>query len=112
MADEQHGASLLGHVAHFAEALLLEFRVADGQHFVHYEDFRFEVRRDRERQPQVHARGVAFDGRVNILGYFGEIHDLIEFGVNLSALHAEDGAVHVDIFASRQFGMETRPHFE
>ena len=46
---------LARHVLHLAEALLLELRVADRQHLVDDQDLRLQVRRDRERQPHIHA---------------------------------------------------------
>jgi hypothetical protein len=38
--------------------------------------------------------------------------DLIEFAVYLGALHAQDGAVHVDVLAAGQFGMEAGADFQ
>ena len=67
------------------EALLLELRVADGEHFVDDQDLRLEVRRDRERQPHVHAGGVALDRRVEELLDLGERDDLVELAADLGA---------------------------
>ena len=55
VADEQHRPALAHDVAHLPEALLLERRVADGEHLVDDQDLRLQVRRHRERQPHVHA---------------------------------------------------------
>ena len=68
----------LGHVAHLAQALLLELDVADGQHLVDDQDVGLEVRRDGERQAHVHAAGVALDRRVEELSDLGEGDDLVE----------------------------------
>ena len=67
---------------------------------------------DSERQPQIHPRRVAFDGRINKFFDFGEGNDLIEFTLDLAAFHTEDRAVEVEILTSRQFGVETRAHFK
>ena len=79
VADEQHRAPLLGHVAHLAQAFALELGVADRQHLVHDQDFRLQVRGHREGQPHVHPAGVALDRGVDELLDFGEGDDLVEF---------------------------------
>ncbi len=43
------------------------------QHLVRRQDLRLQMRRDRERQPQVHAAGVPFDRRIDELFDLGEI---------------------------------------
>ena len=48
VAHKEDCATGLGHIAHLAHALLLKRDIADGEHFVHQQDFRFEVRRDGE----------------------------------------------------------------
>src|SRR6266852_3982221 len=53
MADEDNRAAGAGHVAHFAEALVLEVDVADGEDFIHEENFRLKVRRDGKHQADV-----------------------------------------------------------
>ena len=112
VADEQHRASLLGHVAHLAQAFALELRIAHRQDFVHDQDLRLEVRRDGERQPQVHAGRIAFDRCIDELVDLGEINNLVEFAGDLGALHAEDGAIQEDILAPGQFGMEAGADLE
>ena len=99
MADEQHCAPLLRHVAHLAQALALELSVADCQHFVHHQNLRLQMGSHGKRQAQVHARRVALDRRVNELLHFGKIDNLIKFSVNIRGFHAQDGAVQVDILA-------------
>ncbi len=61
MTDEQHRPALRADVLHLAEALTLERGVADREHFVDEQDVRLEVRRDRERQPHLHAARVVLD---------------------------------------------------
>jgi hypothetical protein len=112
VTDKQDSASLLRHVTHLAKALLLELRVADRQHFIHDEDLRLEVRGDRECQPQVHARGIPFNRCLNELLDFGKSNDLVKLAFDLGALHAEDGAVHVNILAACEFGVEACTYFE
>ena len=73
------------HVAHLAQALLLERRVADRQHLVHQQDLRLQVRGDGEGQPHVHAARVALDRRVEELLDLGEGDDLVELARDLGA---------------------------
>ena len=51
----------------FAEAAALEFGVADRQHLVYNQDFRAEMRGHGEGQPDIHARRVPLDGRIQKL---------------------------------------------
>jgi hypothetical protein len=49
--------------------------------------------RHGKRQPEIHARGVVLDWRVDELLDLGKRHDLIEFSGDLGPPHPEDGAV-------------------
>ena len=55
MRHEKDGAAFSGYVAHFSEAFLLEGGVADGEDFVHQQDFWLEVSGDGEGQTHLHA---------------------------------------------------------
>src|SRR5262249_34342913 len=70
------------------------------------EDLGLQVRRHGEGQPDVHAGGIALDGRVEEFLDLGEGDDLVELAVDLGLAHAEDGAVHVDVLAARELGVE------
>src|SRR6266850_8449279 len=50
MAYENHGATGFGYVVHLAHALSMEIDVADGEDFIHEENFRLEVGSDLEGQ--------------------------------------------------------------
>ena len=97
---------------HLAEALLLELGVADGEHLVDDQDLGFQMRRDGEGEPHIHARRVALDRRVEKFLDLGEGDDLVELPFDLGAAHAEDGAVEKDVFAAGQFGMKAGADFE
>lgn len=113
MAHEQHCSALTAaYVLHLADGLLLEFGVAHGEHFIHHEDFGFQVCCDGESEADGHAAAVAFYGGVQVAFASAEVHDLVKLAGNLAAAHAHDGAVHVDVFAAGHFGVETRAHFE
>jgi len=48
VTDEQHCPPQLGHALHPADASLLELDITDCQNLVHQQDFRLEVRGNRE----------------------------------------------------------------
>ncbi len=86
--DEEDGAPGAAELLHASEAATLELRVADREHLVDEEDLRLEVRRDREREPHVHAARVALHRRVEEALDAGELDDLVEARVDLAPLHA------------------------
>ncbi len=55
MGDQHDGAPGASHVAHFAQAFFLKIDIADGQDFIHQQDFRLEMRGHGEGQADVHA---------------------------------------------------------
>ena len=112
VADEQHRPPCARDLAHLAEALALERRVADREHLVDDQDLRLQVRGDGEREAQLHAARVALDGRVDEPLDLGELDDLVELALDLPPLHAEDRAVEEDVLAARQLGMEARADLE
>ncbi len=112
MTDEQDCPPALGDVVHLTEALLLEVGIADREHFVDDQDFRLEVRCDRKRQADIHARAVSLHRRVEEFFALAERDDFVEFSRDFRAAHPEDGAVEIDVFASGQFRMKAGAHFE
>ena len=58
--------------------------VADREHLVDDQDLGVEVRRDRERQPDVHPARVALHGRVDELLDPAELDDLVELRTDLA----------------------------
>ena len=60
------------------EALLLERRVADREHLVDQQDVGVDLDRGREREPDVHARGVVLELEVDELLELGEREDVVE----------------------------------
>ena len=91
--DKDDGATLLGHLPHLPQALGLELLVTDRQDLIGDEDVRLQVSGHGEGQAQVHARGVAFYGGVQELLHLREPDDVVEAGLDLLLVHAEDGAV-------------------
>src|SRR5262245_49784574 len=111
MTYKEDCTPLLCHISHLAETFLLKFCIADGEHFIHDQYFRLEMCRDCKSEPQIHAGGISFDGRINKLTDFREINNFIEFIVNLIAFHSQDRTVHINILSSSKFRMKTCPYF-
>jgi len=59
-------------ILHLSEALCLKFRVPDRQDLVDDQNFRLQMRCDREGQSHIHAAAVVFDRRVEKLLHAGE----------------------------------------
>ena len=53
--NKENRASLLTNILHFVEALSLEPRVSDCQHFIHQQYFRFQMGGDGESESQIHS---------------------------------------------------------
>ena len=85
MAHEEHRSIAPPHLGHLSHALLPEGRVPDGQHLVDNHDRRLEMGRDREREPQAHARRVALDRGVEEALDTRELDDLVEARADLAA---------------------------
>ena len=108
-----HGAALPdGDILHLAKTLLLELRVAHGEHLVHDKDLRLEVGRHREGEPHIHAAAVALHRRVEKPVDLGEGHDLIELAFDLQPAHPKDRAVEEDVLAAGEFRVEAGAHLQ
>ena len=112
MRDEDNRSAGRVDVLHPPEAAGLKLSVADAQHLVHQHDLRLEVRRDGEREADVHPARIALHRSVEELLDAGELGDLGHLGLDLAALHAEDRPVQEHVLSSRQLGVEACSHFE
>src|SRR5262245_27599169 len=112
MADENDGSPSTTNVLHFANAFILESRIADSQNFINQQNLWLQMGRHGESQSHIHATGIMLNRRVNELFDFGERDDLIKFTAYFAASHSEIRAVQVDVLPSAKFRMETRADFE
>src|SRR5579885_1135532 len=112
VADKDDCAAASGDFIHFAETLLLKRQIAHGEHFVHEQNLRLEMRRYSKRQAHLHAGAVVLEWSIQEFDYFGEPDDVIEFAGDLPPAHAENGAIQVDVFAARQLRMKAGADFE
>src|SRR5690242_19338053 len=112
MADENDGAAATGGFVHFTEAFFLKSEIADGKHFVHEQNLRFEMCSDGKSQPRLHARAVMLQRRIQKFGHISKTDNFLEFAGDFPAPHAENCAVKKNIFTSGQLGMKSRADFE
>ena len=77
-------------LADLGEALVLEVLVTDREHFVHEENVRLQVYRDRETEPHVHAARVGLHRGVEEAADVGELLDRGHRAVHLLAREAEE----------------------
>ena len=106
VAHKDDSAATAGDVVHLVEALFLELVVPYGEDFIHEEDISLQVCRYGKSQAHIHATGVALDRGFEEFLNPREVHDFIEFGLDFMAVHAEDGAIEEDVFASGKFRVE------
>ena len=90
----------------------MEGGVTDCEHLVDDQDFGFKVGGHGKSQADIHARGVAFNGRIEKLFDSGELDDLVKFADDLGSGHAQDGAVKEDVLPSGEFLMKSSANFE
>src|SRR5690348_2930700 len=112
MADENDGAAATGGFVHLTEAFFLKSEIADGKHFVHEQNLRFEMCSDGKSQPRLHARAVMLQRRIQKFGYIGKRDNFLEFAGDFPAPHAENCAVQKNIFTPGQLGMKSGADFE
>ena len=113
VAHIQDGTPLLpGHIAHFAQAFLLEFHVAHGQDLVHDHDLAVQMGRHREGQLDEHTAGIALDGGIDKVAALGKLDDLVNLGIHFRLGHAQNGAVHIDVFPSGHLVVESGAHLQ
>ena len=63
--------------------------------------------RHAESQLDVHTAGVALDRGIDKIAHLGKFDDLVHFGIDLGAGHAQDGAIEIDVFPAGHFRVET-----
>src|ERR1019366_8675527 len=107
MADERDRPSTLAKAPHLSEALPLEGGIADCENLVDDQDFGVKVGGHRKSQADIHAGGVALDGRVEKLFNSRELDDLVEFADDLGAGHAQDSTVKEDVLPPGEFLMKS-----
>ena len=106
MADEYYGSPPFGNILHLPKAFFLKLGIAYCQDFVDNQNLGFEMGGDGEGEADLHAAAVALDGGVEEFLNAREVDNLVELAVDLPLPHAEDCAVHVDVFAAGQLGMK------
>lgn len=109
---EDDRAALLLELADLVEALLLELLVAHGQDLVDEEDVRVGVDRDGEREPDVHARAVELDLRVDELADAAEPEDVVELLLGFLLCETEDRGVEEHVLAAGEVRVEARTEFD
>ena len=83
MRHTQHRLPGTPELENLGHALGKEILVADTQHLIHDQYVRIGVNRHGKRQTHHHARRVGAQRLVDRIAHPGEVHDLIETGVDL-----------------------------
>src|SRR5947209_15844804 len=97
---------------YFPHASLTEVDVPDCQSFIHDQDLRLYMDRDRECQSDGHAARVGLDGLINEIADLGELLDLPKFKIHVTARKTENGSIEVDVVLSAEFRIEAGSKLE
>ena len=92
MTDKEHGTPFRRKISHLCDAFFLETGITNSQHFVDYQDLRFEKCRHCKCKTDVHSTRIPLHRCVEKLFHLGKRHDIIELRVNLIPLHPENRA--------------------
>ena len=104
--DEQDGDAARAQLVDLAHAALPEVDVADRQRFVHQQDLRIDIDRDREGQPHHHAARIGLHRLIDEVADLGEGRDILVALVDLPRGQPENRAVQVDVVAAGEFRVE------
>ncbi len=92
--------------------LTLELLVADREHLVDDQHLGFEMCRDREAQPHLHAAREVLHGCVDEALDAGELDDRVELAAHLDAAHPEDRSREEDVLSPREIDVKAGADFE
>src|SRR3954454_491247 len=102
----------MGDFVHLPQAFLLVLGVTYRQNLIHDQDIRLKMGGYGEGKPDIHARRVTFNRRVQETFYLGKGDDLVKFLGNLASRHPKDRTIQKDIFASGEFGVKACPDLQ
>jgi hypothetical protein len=88
-------------------ALLLKALIANGEHFVNYQNVRTHADCNGERQADIHSTRIELHLRINELFNFTEGNNLVEDAVDHLAREAEHCSVEIHVVATRQLALES-----
>ena len=106
VGDEQHRLALVPQAVELVEALLLERGVADREHLVDQQHVGVDLDRDREGEPDLHARRVVLQLEVDELVQLGELEHGLEPLARRGWAQAEHDAVDEHVVARREIRVE------
>ena len=86
------------------DALRLEVLIADRERLVDDQDLGIDAHREREREPQIHARRVRPHRLVDEVAELGERDHLLEERVGVG--QGKEGGIHARVVAAGELGME------
>ena len=107
MRDEDDGLVGRFELFEIVGAFLLEGGIADGEDFVEEKNVAVGANGDGKSEANLHAGGVVFEFLVLKIFEFGEIPDVVIHGFHFVVTEAEQSAIHVDVFATGELGVET-----
>src|SRR5690348_1576304 len=93
-------------------ALRLEAGITDGQYLINNEDLRLDIDSDGECQPDIHSTRIGLHWLLDELADVCKRRDVVDTEIDFLLGQSQQGAVHVNVFATREFWIESSPKFE
>ena len=94
------------------EALGNECAVTSTECLINDHDFGIDARCDRKTKPGLHAKRIGLEWHVHVWPKFGKVDDPVITRLNVGGRHAKNSAAEIDVFPTRQLGMEATAKFE
>ena len=108
VAHQQHRGASAHQLAHALLAFFLKHEVTHGQYLVRNEYVRLGDRGDGKRNTRHHAGGIVLQRNVQKFPQLAEIHDLVEFFVDVFGRQAQHRAVEIDVLPGGEVHVEPR----
>ena len=92
-------------------AFALERLIADGEHFVEYQNVTLCLNGYGESETDLHAGRIVLELLIHEILKLGEFHDVIVHGIDFRAGEAEQRAIQIHIFTAGQLRVESHAKF-
>ena len=112
MTDEDERSALGAEILQILQAFLLEIGVAHRQRFVDDQYVGIDVGGDGETEPERHTGRIDAQRMVEEVAKFRELHDALQFLLNVGVGKAQEARVQVNVLAPGELRMEARAQFQ
>lgn len=107
MSDKDYSLVIIFEACKIVGAFLLEGGITDGEDFIKEQNIAASANSDGKGETDLHAGTIVLKFLVLKVFEFGELPDVVIHFVHFFVRKTEKGAVHVNIFATGEFGVKT-----